>query len=119
ARSTWAHASGGAGGGGAGGPAIPIVAPADGRSVAAIEKLIGQTIPWMGKEPHTSEHTQTGEHRKGDPRKDASPKGARHKRDHRNGGHREHKHQRPARGDNSPAPVTRVGQGRPRRESEP
>jgi superfamily II DNA/RNA helicase len=31
------------------GTAITIVAPQDGKAVAAIEKLIGQTIPWMGE----------------------------------------------------------------------
>jgi superfamily II DNA/RNA helicase len=127
----YVHRIGRTGRAGRSGTAITIVAPADGRSVAAIEKLIGQTIPWMGKEPHASaqertetghterERAETGEHRKGDSRKDASPKGARHKRDHRNGGHREHKHERPARRDSAPAPVTRLDQARPHRASKP
>jgi superfamily II DNA/RNA helicase len=127
----YVHRIGRTGRAGRSGTAITIVAPADGKNVAAIEKLIGQTIPWMGKEPHTSaqelterEHTEreraeTGEHRKGDSRKDASPKRARHKRDHRNGGHREHKHERPARRDDVPAPVTRLDQVRPRRAGKP
>ena len=117
----YVHRIGRTGRAGRSGTAITIVAPADGRSVAAIEKLIGQTIPWMGKEPHASaqermetghterERAETGEHRKG----------ARHKRDHRNGGHREHKHERPARRENAPAPVTRFDQVRPRRASKP
>src|SRR5207237_10758427 len=43
------------------GTAITIVAPADGKSVAAIEKLTGQTIAWAGEpapamdEPHVRE----------------------------------------------------------------
>jgi len=127
----YVHRIGRTGRAGRSGTAITIVAPADGRSVAAIEKLIGQTIPWMGKEPHASaqertetghterERAETGEHRKGDSRKDASPKGARHKRDHRNGGHREHKHERPARRDNAPAPVARLDQVLPRRAGKP
>jgi superfamily II DNA/RNA helicase len=127
----YVHRIGRTGRAGRSGTAITIVAPADGRSVAAIEKLIGQTIPWMGKEPHVSgqertetghterERAETGEHRKGDSRKDASPKGARHKRDHRNGGHREHKHERPARRDNAPAPVARLDQVLPRRAGKP
>src|SRR5215468_7540803 len=127
----YVHRIGRTGRAGRSGTAITIVAPADGRSVAAIEKLIGQTIPWTGKEPHASaqertetghterERAETGEHRKGDSRKDASPKGARHKRDHRNGGHREHKHERPARRDNAPAPVARLDQVLPRRASKP
>jgi superfamily II DNA/RNA helicase len=133
----YVHRIGRTGRAGRSGTAITIVAPSDGRSVAAIEKLIGQTIPWMGKEPHASgqghterehterehterEHTQrerteTGEHRKGGRRKDASSKGEHHKRDHRNSGHREHRHERPARRDGAPAPVTRLDEVRPRR----
>src|SRR5215469_2753735 len=122
----YVHRIGRTGRAGRSGTAITIVAPADGRSVAAIEKLIGQTIPWMGKEPHASapespqkEHTETGEHRKGDRRKDPSPKGAHHKRDHRNSSHREHRHERPARRDSTSAPVTRLEEARPRRVGKP
>src|SRR5499433_3245613 len=107
----YVHRIGRTGRAGRSGTAITIVAPADGRNVAAIEKLIGQTIPWMGKEPHVSgqertekehaerERPETSDHRKGDRRKDASTKGAHHKRDHRNSGHREHRHERSARRD--------------------
>jgi len=28
-----------------------VVAPADHKNVAAIERLIGKTIPWMGEQP--------------------------------------------------------------------
>jgi superfamily II DNA/RNA helicase len=122
----YVHRIGRTGRAGRSGTAITIVAPADGRNVAAIEKLIGQTIPWMDNGPHASrkerterERTETGERHKGNPLKDASPKGARHKRDHRNGGHREHKHERPARPDNAPAPLTRLDQVRPRRAGKP
>jgi hypothetical protein len=31
------------------GTAITIVAPIDGKAVSAIERLIGQPIPWMGE----------------------------------------------------------------------
>src|SRR5215468_22851 len=80
----YVHRIGRTGRAGRSGTAITIVAPADTRSVAAIEKLIGQAIPWMAKEPHASaqehadrEHTQrerteTRGHRKGGRRKDAS-----------------------------------------------
>ena len=125
----YVHRIGRTGRAGRSGTAITIVAPADGRSVAAIEKLIGQTIPWMGKEPHASAQentekarTESGEHRKGDPHKDAPRKGEHHKgehhkREHRNARHREHA--RPARRDNAPAPVTRLDQVRPRRADKP
>jgi len=126
----YVHRIGRTGRAGRSGTAITIVAPADTRSVAAIEKLIGQAIPWMAKEPHASaqehadrEHTQrerteTRGHRKGGRRKDASSKGEHHKHDHRNGGHREHRHENPARHDNA-APVTRLDQIRPRHAGKP
>src|SRR5437868_11408651 len=50
----YVHRIGRTGRAGRTGTAITIVAPADSKSVAAIERLIGQTIPWMGKEPHAS-----------------------------------------------------------------
>ena len=37
------------------GTAITIVSPADTKSLAAIEKLIGQSIPWAGDKPSESE----------------------------------------------------------------
>ncbi|MBV8240864.1 MAG: DEAD/DEAH box helicase [Hyphomicrobiales bacterium] len=122
----YVHRIGRTGRAGRSGTAITIVAPADTRSVAAIEKLIGQTIPWMGKEPHATaqentekERTERGEHRKGERRKDAFPKGAHHTRDHRNGGQREHRHERPARQGSGSAPVTRLEEARPRHAGKP
>jgi superfamily II DNA/RNA helicase len=121
----YVHRIGRTGRAGRSGTAITIVAPADGRSVAAIEKLIGQTIPWMGKEPHASAQENTEKERaergaKGDPRKDAPRKGEHHNgehhtREHRNVRHREHGGKRPARRDSVPAPVTRLEEARPRR----
>jgi superfamily II DNA/RNA helicase len=45
----YVHRIGRTGRAGLTGTAITIVAPADGKSVDAIEKLTGQTIPWMEK----------------------------------------------------------------------
>jgi superfamily II DNA/RNA helicase len=122
----YVHRIGRTGRAGRSGTAITIVAPADGKNVAAIEKLIGQTIPWMGKEPHASaqentekERAERGEHRKGDPREDAPRKGEHHKREHRNVRHREHGGKRPARRDSVPAPVTRLDEVRPRHAGKP
>jgi superfamily II DNA/RNA helicase len=112
----YVHRIGRTGRAGRSGTAITIVAPADGRSVAAIEKLIGQTIPWMGKEPHAStqerterEHTErahpeTSDHRKGEQRK---------------GGRRGHRREHPARRDGASAPVTRLDEVRPQRAPKP
>jgi superfamily II DNA/RNA helicase len=44
----YVHRIGRTGRAGRTGTAITIVAPIDGKSVTAIEKLTGQTIPWMG-----------------------------------------------------------------------
>jgi len=45
----YVHRIGRTGRAGLTGTAITIVAPADGKAVAAIERLIGQSIPWMGE----------------------------------------------------------------------
>ncbi len=50
----YVHRIGRTGRAGKSGTAITIVAPMDGRSIDAIEKLTGQTIPWMDK-PAVSE----------------------------------------------------------------
>ena len=50
----YVHRIGRTGRAGLSGTAITIVAPIDGKSIGAIERLIGQTIPWMG-EPAAAE----------------------------------------------------------------
>src|SRR5512141_1107339 len=45
----YVHRIGRTGRAGLSGTAITIVAPIDGKSVVAIERLIGQSIPWMGE----------------------------------------------------------------------
>ena len=50
----YVHRIGRTGRAGRTGTAITVVAPSDTKSVAAIEKLIGQSIPWMGGEPRVS-----------------------------------------------------------------
>jgi superfamily II DNA/RNA helicase len=45
----YVHRIGRTGRAGRSGTAITIVAPIDGKAVGAIERLIGQTIPWMDK----------------------------------------------------------------------
>jgi superfamily II DNA/RNA helicase len=112
----YVHRIGRTGRAGRSGTAITIVAPADRKSVAAIETLIGQTIPWMGEEPQASaqertererterERTETGEHRKGG---------------HRNSGRRGHGRERSAKREATPAPVTRLDEVRPHRAPKP
>ena len=69
----YVHRIGRTGRAGRSGAALTIVTPADSKSVAAIEKLIGQTIPWAG-EPAASrdesavQHPPRREHRPQPPR---------------------------------------------------
>ena len=63
----YVHRIGRTGRAGKSGTAITIVAPIDGKSVAAIEKLIGQSIAWAGEPPAAE---QQGEHEPRQPRRD-------------------------------------------------
>src|SRR5262245_7454660 len=47
----YVHRIGRTGRAGRSGAAVTLVAPADGKSVGAIEKLIGQSIPWAARPP--------------------------------------------------------------------
>src|SRR5499425_1482128 len=79
----YVHRIGRTGRAGRSGTAITVVAPADHKSVAAIEKLIGQSIPWKGDAPRAAapEHAETGEHRRDEHR------GGKHRGgEHRGGG---------------------------------
>src|SRR5215472_5585226 len=85
----YVHRIGRTGRAGRSGAAITIVAPADQKSVGAIERLIGQSIPWAGDPPAAAdaEDHEPARHRGrrggrggGKPRSDR-PQGERH-RDH-------------------------------------
>src|SRR5207342_692101 len=54
----YVHRIGRTGRAGRAGTAISIVAPLDGKAVSAIERLIGQSIPWLDK-PAASEATES------------------------------------------------------------
>jgi superfamily II DNA/RNA helicase len=125
----YVHRIGRTGRAGLTGTAITVVAPSDQKSIAAIEKLIGQTIPWMGELPGvatTDERPATRE-----PRKDGSHKEGSHKDGHRRHGRaspprREGNASAPGarpdqarRENNPPAPVARLDQARPRRAHPP
>src|ERR1700683_4082107 len=53
----YVHRIGRTGRAGRAGAPLTLVAPADGKAVAAIEKLIGQSIPWMGAPPPVADTT--------------------------------------------------------------
>ena len=97
----YVHRIGRTGRAGRSGTAITVVAPSDHKNVAAIEKLIGQTIPWMGDERRAAA--------------DEAPQGG----EKRNGGRRRHGRERPAPRDGAPAPVARLDEVRPRRAPKP
>ncbi|MET0536376.1 MAG: DEAD/DEAH box helicase [Xanthobacteraceae bacterium] len=58
----YVHRIGRTGRAGRSGTAVTVVTPAETKSVAAIERLIGQTIPWMaaGSPPAVAEHAEIG-----------------------------------------------------------
>ena len=100
----YVHRIGRTGRAGRSGTAITIVTPAEGKSVAAIEKLIGRSIPWMG----APERTDDGR---------SEP----HRRDRQDRRERRDKHDRkpPVRREQAPAPVARLDEVRPRRAPQP
>jgi superfamily II DNA/RNA helicase len=93
----YVHRIGRTGRAGRSGTAITVVAPAEQKSVTAIEKLIGQTIPWMGQPPSTSqdEGARSGEHGAAD--------------------HSRHRRKSPARRETAATPIARLDEARARR----
>jgi superfamily II DNA/RNA helicase len=93
----YVHRIGRTGRAGRPGTAITVVTAADQKNVAAIEKLIGQPIPWMASAPPEAV-----------PDEPSAPERRREPR-------------RPQRGGETrrPAPVTRLHEARPRRASKP
>jgi superfamily II DNA/RNA helicase len=85
----YVHRIGRTGRAGLSGTAITIVAPIDGKAVSAIEKLIGQTIPWMGEPaPAETRDSRPQENRHQESRHQARrPEGERSARGGRNRGH--------------------------------
>src|SRR5690348_1608183 len=61
----YVHRIGRTGRAGRTGTAITLVAPADGKMIAAIEKLTGQAIAWAGEPPAASDGEEMREHRHG------------------------------------------------------
>jgi superfamily II DNA/RNA helicase len=95
----YVHRIGRTGRAGRSGTAITVVTPADHKNVAAIEKLIGQAIPWMGERPGpvAEEPAKADE-----PRRTAGGRG------------RQRSHGAPRREAAPAAPVARLDEARPR-----
>jgi superfamily II DNA/RNA helicase len=103
----YVHRIGRTGRAGRAGAAITLVAPADGKAVAAIEKLIGQGIPWMG-DPPTAADTLAP------PAEQHEARGGQHEaRGGRHGRNNAPRREQP------PASVTRIDEARPRQERKP
>jgi superfamily II DNA/RNA helicase len=109
----YVHRIGRTGRAGKTGTAITIVAPADGKAVAAIEKLIGQSIAWAGDPPPAQESDDgrlDRNRRRGGPR-------ALRRREHN--GQARHRHERGEPREHAPAPVTRLDEARQQRHAPP
>jgi superfamily II DNA/RNA helicase len=114
----YVHRIGRTGRAGLTGTAITIVAPSDQKSVAIIEKLIGQPIPWMGEPAGeaTDERPAAREPRRDGPREPRKD-GPREPR--KDGSRRNGRGAPPRRDANPPAPVARLDEARPRRAHQP
>jgi superfamily II DNA/RNA helicase len=98
----YVHRIGRTGRAGRTGTAITIVAPADSKSVAAIEQLTGQTIAWAGEPPASSDEPRVREER--EPR--------RPRQEHRRGPRRE---RQPRQAERPAAEVAHLEEARSRR----
>jgi superfamily II DNA/RNA helicase len=115
----YVHRIGRTGRAGRSGTAITIVAPADGKAIAAIEKLTGQTIAWAGEpapslepvaEPRARERHAPRPQRQ-DRQQDRQ---GQRRQDHRQGPPRQERQGRQERQE-QPAPVARLDEARSRR----
>jgi superfamily II DNA/RNA helicase len=76
----YVHRIGRTGRAGRSGVAIMLASSADGRSIAAIEKLIGQPIPWSGERVTAAEEAEAPHERGRGPRREHSGRRERHGR---------------------------------------
>jgi len=112
----YVHRIGRTGRAGRSGAAVTIVSPIDQKSVAAIEKLIGQTIPWTDSPPPTggADEERPARHRSGSHRTRSSHARAERPR----GKHPAHERERPER-ERPPANVASLETARPQPRPEP
>jgi superfamily II DNA/RNA helicase len=107
----YVHRIGRTGRAGRSGTAISIVTGPDSKSVAAIEALIGQSIPWMSGPPPAAED-------EGSARPARQPRGRHERRDHNGSRERKPRRSEPAPAQ-APVAVARLEDARPRRPQRP
>jgi superfamily II DNA/RNA helicase len=110
----YVHRIGRTGRAGLNGTAITIVAPIDSKAVSAIEKLIGQTIPWMG-EPAPVETRESRPHENRS--QESRPEGERGRRGGRNRGHNRDAQHQQAPEASQPHPAPQAAQPQPRHQA--
>jgi superfamily II DNA/RNA helicase len=110
----YVHRIGRTGRAGKSGTAITIVAPADGKAVAVIEKLIGQPIAWANDDrPATANGVQDGAHSPGRRPQGDDRRGHRSSRSGERKNDRDHENGRTAtRHHRGSAPVARIEEAR-------
>ena len=115
----YVHRIGRTGRAGLTGTAITLVAPADTKSLGAIEKLIGQSIPWTSAPPPSEESAAPAREHRGD--RESAAAARQHGRGGRNQRGRKPKsrHDHTAAPSQAPAPVTRIEDARPPRGHKP
>jgi superfamily II DNA/RNA helicase len=114
----YVHRIGRTGRAGRSGTAVTIVAPIDQRSVAAIEKLIGQSIAWAGDPPAAADHDDAREGRQ-ETHQESRHGGRRagrggKPRSERSHGERPHRERQGSRERQPPASVASLDSARPR-----
>ena len=116
----YVHRIGRTGRAGKSGTAITIVSPINSKSLAAIEKLIGQNISWMGEPPRSTDVEPAEAHerpRQGDRRHGGGNRG--HGERAHNGSRNQRGPKQPKRREAPPAPVTMLDDARSHRPSKP
>jgi superfamily II DNA/RNA helicase len=123
----YVHRIGRTGRAGRTGTAMTLVAPADGKMIAAIEKLTGQAIAWAGEPPaatdeqaaprehpaHRPQREERSRHQRS-PRHEGAPRADRQPSKPREG-RAPQRDNRPQRQDKPPGQVARIDDARPRR----
>jgi superfamily II DNA/RNA helicase len=115
----YVHRIGRTGRAGRSGQAVTLVAGSnDLKAVAAIEKLIGQTIPYMSGAPAAAEPSQDAAPQPRQPRREQKHEDKREQKREPNRGRQGQRRDEQRRGPQRPAPVARIDEARSRRAAQ-